>query len=168
MTTDPLDSLRLPLVPIEPRPAFVEDLLRRIERVGPAARDSATVRYFNDDLDAAVVFYRQLGFEVELRPSPVFAMLYRGDLRLLLSTPASHELVDGTMPEPGGWNRISLRVDDLDRIVDGLRQQGVAIRNDPTTGVGVRLAVVDDPAGNPIELFEPQAAYHERTGGQPT
>ena len=73
------------------------------------------MRYFNDDLDAAVAFYRQLGFQIELRPSPVFAMLYRGDLRLLLSTPASHALVDGTMPEPGGWNRISLRIQDLDR-----------------------------------------------------
>jgi catechol 2,3-dioxygenase-like lactoylglutathione lyase family enzyme len=166
MTTDPLDSLRLPVVPIEPRPSFAADLRYRIRRVGPAARDSATVRYFIDDLDAALAFYRQLGFEVELRPSPVFAMLYRGDLRLLLSTPSSHALVDGTTPEPGGWNRISLRVEDLDRVVEGLRQHGVAIRSDPTAGVGVRLAVIADPAGNPIELFEPQAAYHERTGGQ--
>ena len=166
MTTDPLDSLRLPVVPIEPRPSFATDLLRRIQRAGPPPRDSATVRYFNDDLDAAVVFYRQLGFEVELRPSPVFAMLYRGDLRLLLSTPSSHALVDGTMPEPGGWNRISLRVEDLDGVVEMLRQHGVAIRSNPTTGVGVRLAVIEDPAGNPIELFEPQAAYHERIGGQ--
>ena len=166
MTGDPLDSLRLPLVPIEPRPAFAEDLLRRVQRAGPAARDSATVRYFNDDLDAAVAFYRQLGFELELRPSPVFAMLYRGDLRLLLSTPTSHALVDGTIPEPGGWNRISLRVVDLDGIIEGLRQRGVAIRSDPTSGIGVRLAVIEDPAGNPIELFEPQDAYHERTRGQ--
>jgi catechol 2,3-dioxygenase-like lactoylglutathione lyase family enzyme len=165
MTGDPLDSLRLPLVPIEPRPSFAGDLLRRVQRVGPAGRDSATVRYFNDDLDAAVAFYRQLGFELELRPSPVFAMLYRGDLRLLLSTPTSHALADGTRPEPGGWNRISLRVVDLDGIIEDLRQQGVAIRSDPATGVGVRLAVIEDPAGNPIELFEPHAAYHERTGG---
>lgn len=168
MTADPLDSLRLAVVPIEPRPSFAADLLRQIQRVGSAAHDSATVRYFNDDLDAAVAFYRQLGFEVELRPSPVFAMLYRGDLRLLLSTPASHTLVDGTMPEPGGWNRISLRVVDLDRIVEGLRQHGVTVRSDPNTGVGVRLAVVEDPAGNPIELFEPQTGYHERTGGRTT
>jgi catechol 2,3-dioxygenase-like lactoylglutathione lyase family enzyme len=166
MTTDPLDSLRLPLVPIQPRPSFATDLLRRIQRVGPPPRDSATVRYFSDDLDAAVAFYHLLGFQVELRPSPAFAMLYRGDLRLLLSTPASHAQVDGTMPEPGGWNRISLRIQDLDRVVEALRQQGVPFRSDPATGVGVRLAVIEDPAGNPIELFEPQSAYHERTGGQ--
>jgi catechol 2,3-dioxygenase-like lactoylglutathione lyase family enzyme len=166
MTTDPLDSLRLPVVPIQPRPSFAADLLRRIQRIGPPPRDSATVRYFSDDLDAAVAFYRQLGFQVELRPSPAFAMLYRGDLRLLLSTPASHALVDGTMPAPGGSNRISLRIQDLDRVVEALRQQGVPFRSDPATGVGVRLAVIEDPAGNPIELFEPQAAYHERTGGQ--
>jgi catechol 2,3-dioxygenase-like lactoylglutathione lyase family enzyme len=92
-------------------------------------------------------------------------MLYRGELRLLLSTPASHTLVDGTLPEPGGWNRISLRVDDLDGFIDRLRQQGVHLRSDPAGGVGVRLAVIEDPAGNPVELFEPQAAYHERIGG---
>jgi catechol 2,3-dioxygenase-like lactoylglutathione lyase family enzyme len=69
------------------------------------------------------------------------------------------------MPEPGGWNRISLRVDDLEQVVERLREQGVGFRGDPTTGVGVRLAVMEDPAGNPIELFEPQAVYHERTGG---
>jgi catechol 2,3-dioxygenase-like lactoylglutathione lyase family enzyme len=162
---DPLEALRLPLVPVEPHPSFAVDLLRRIQHAGPAARDSATVRYFADDLDTALAFYRQLGFAVELRPSPFFAMLYRGDLRLLLSTPASHTLIDGTLPEPGGWNRISLRVDDLDEVVELLRQQGLRFRSDPTVGVGVRLAVIEDPAGNPVELFEPQAAYHERTGG---
>jgi catechol 2,3-dioxygenase-like lactoylglutathione lyase family enzyme len=154
------------LVPVEPQPSFAADLLQRIRRVQPAARDSATVRYFADDLDTAVAFYRQLDFEVELRPSPVFAMLYRGNLRLLLSTPASHTLADGTVPESGGWNRISLRVDDLDEIVERLRHQGVGFRSDPTSGVGVRLALIEDPSGNPVELFEPQAAYHERTGGK--
>jgi catechol 2,3-dioxygenase-like lactoylglutathione lyase family enzyme len=165
MTSDALDALRLPVVPVEPRPSFAADLLQRIQRSGPAPRDTATVRYFANDLDATVAFYRQLGFDVELRPSPVFAMLYRGDLRLLLSTPASHTLVDGTLPEPGGWNRISLRVDDLDGFIDRLRQQQVRFRSDPTGGVGVRLAVIEDPAGNPVELFEPQVAYHERIGG---
>src|SRR5882762_6422794 len=111
MTADPLDALRLPVVPVEPRPTFAADLLSRIQHAGSPARDSATVRYFVDDLDAAVDFYRQLGFDVELRPSPVFAMLYRGDLRLLLSIPSSHTLADGTVPGPGGWNRISLRVE---------------------------------------------------------
>jgi len=162
---DPLDALRLPVVPVDPRRSFAAELLRRIQRAGPHARDSATVRYFTHDLDRAVAFYRRLGFEVELRPSPGFAMMYRGDLRLLLSTPASHALVDGTLPEPGGWNRISLRVDDFVVVVERLRADGVGFRTDPTAGVGIRLAVIDDPAGNPVELFEPQAGYHERTGG---
>jgi len=162
---EPLDALRLPVVPVEPRQSFAAELLRRIQRAGPDARDSATVRYFTHDLDRAEAFYRRLGFEVELRSSPGFAMMYRGDLRLLLSTPASHALVDGTLPEPGGWNRISLRVDDFDEVVERLREDGVGFRSDPSAGVGVRLAVIEDPAGNPVELFEPQAGYHERTGG---
>jgi catechol 2,3-dioxygenase-like lactoylglutathione lyase family enzyme len=166
MTADPLDALRLPVVPVEPRPSFAADLLRRIRRADRPAGDTATVRYFADDLDAAADFYRRLGFEVELRPSPVFAMLYRGDLRLLLSTPASHTLADGTVPRPGGWNRISLRVEGLDNLVELLRQHRVRFRSDPVTGVGVRLALIEDPAGNPVELFEPLAGYHERTGGE--
>jgi catechol 2,3-dioxygenase-like lactoylglutathione lyase family enzyme len=166
MTADALDGLRLPVVPVEPRPSFAADLLRRIQRAGPPAHETATVRYFADDLDAAVAFYRDIGFEVELRPSPVFAMLYRGDLRLLLSTPTSHALTDGTVPEPGGWNRISLRVEDLDRVVGLLREHSVRFRSDPVTGVGVRLALIEDPAGNPVELFEPVAGYHERAGGE--
>jgi len=166
MTADPLDALRLPVVPVEPRPTFAANLLRRIQHAGSPARDSATVRYFVDDLDAAVDFYRQVGFDVELRPSPVFAMLYRGDLRLLLSIPSSHTLADGTVPGPGGWNRISLRVEHLDHIVGTLRAGGVRLRSSPSTGVGVRLALIEDPAGNLVELFEPLAAYHERTGGE--
>jgi catechol 2,3-dioxygenase-like lactoylglutathione lyase family enzyme len=165
MTSDPLEALRLPVVPVEPRPSFAADLLRRIQHAGVPARDTATVRYFADDLDVAVAFYRDLGFEVELRPSPVFAMLYRGDLRLLLSTPASHSLTDGTMPEPGGWNRISLRVEDLDNVAELLQERGVRFRSDPVTGVGVRLMLIEDPAGNPVELFEQLVGYHERTGG---
>jgi catechol 2,3-dioxygenase-like lactoylglutathione lyase family enzyme len=153
------------VAPVEPRPSFAADLLRRIRRTKAPARDSATVRYFADDLDTAVAFYRQLGFEVELRPSSVFAMLYRGDLRLLLSTPSSHTLIDGTTPEPGGWNRISLRVENLDHVADLLREQRVPFRSAPDSGVGVRLAVIEDPSGNPVELFEPLAGYHERTGG---
>jgi catechol 2,3-dioxygenase-like lactoylglutathione lyase family enzyme len=166
MTADPLDTLRLLVVPVEPRPPFAADLLRRIQRTSLPARDTATVRYFADDLDAAVTFYRHLGFEVELSPSPVFAMLYRGELRLLLSTPASHTLTDGTVPEPGGWNRISLRVQDLDTVVELLQERRVRFRSDPVTGVGVRLVLVEDPAGNPVELFEPLAGYHERTQGE--
>ena len=168
MTADPLDSLRLQVVPVEPRQSFAADLLARIQRIGLPPRDTATVRYFAGDLDAAVVFYRQLGFEVELRPSPAFAMLYRGELRLLLSTPASHILADGTLPEPGGWNRISLRVEDLDDLAEQLHQSGVRFRGDPAAGVGVRLALIEDPAGNPVELFEPLVGYHERTRGEPS
>jgi catechol 2,3-dioxygenase-like lactoylglutathione lyase family enzyme len=163
MPADPLDALRIPLVPVAPRPSFRVDLLRRIEQRGSAVHDSATVRYFADDLDAAVAFYRELGFELELRPSSAFAMLYRGHLRLLLSTPASHSMADGSMPEPGGWNRISLRVDELDLMIDRLRESGVSLRSGPTEGVGVRLALIEDPAGNLVELVEPLALYHERT-----
>jgi catechol 2,3-dioxygenase-like lactoylglutathione lyase family enzyme len=165
MPADPLDVLRLPVVPVEPRSSFAVDLLRRIQRSRAPARDSATVRYFAADVDTAVAFYRQLGFDVELRPSPDFAMLYRGELRLLLSSPASHTLLDGTVPEPGGWNRISLRVENLDQVVDELQRQRVQFRSIPDSGIGVRLAVIEDPAGNPVELFEPSAEYHERTGG---
>jgi catechol 2,3-dioxygenase-like lactoylglutathione lyase family enzyme len=168
MATDPLDALRLPVVPVDPRPEFASALLRRI-RGGrePAAGGTATVRYFVDDLDRAVDFYCQrLDFEEELRPSPLFAMLYRGDLRLLLSVPGgsggSHALPDGTFPEPGGWNRISLRVSDLAAAVEALRAGGTRFRSDVVTGVGVRQVLIQDPAGNPIELFEPLAGYHER------
>jgi catechol 2,3-dioxygenase-like lactoylglutathione lyase family enzyme len=162
---DPLDHLRLPIVPVEPPPGFTAALLRRIQQLDdPATGQGVTVRYFVDDLDAAVVYYRDLlGFEEELRPSPVFAMLYRGDLRLLLSVPGEpHAMPDGTLPEPGGWNRISLNVPDLDGAVEDLRERGARFRNEITVGVGVRQVLVLDPAGNLIELFEPLAGYHER------
>jgi len=165
MRRDPLDALRLPIVPIEPRPEFAAMLRRRIEgREEPSVRQAATVRYFVDDLDEAVSFYRDhLEFEEELRPSPVFAMLYRGDLRLLLSVPGeAHVLPDGTLPGPGGWNRISLQVHDLDGIVAALRERGARFRNDIAGGVAVRQVLLEDPSGNPIELFEPVAGYHER------
>jgi catechol 2,3-dioxygenase-like lactoylglutathione lyase family enzyme len=164
MKRDPLDVLRLPIVPIDPRPEFAAALRRRIEARDEPERQVATVRYFVDDLDAAVSFYcDQLGFEQELRPSPLFAMLYRGELRLLLSVPGeAHALPDGTLPRPGGWNRISLRVSDLDATVAKLREQGAHFRNDVASGVAVRQVLLEDPAGNPIELFEPLAGYHER------
>jgi catechol 2,3-dioxygenase-like lactoylglutathione lyase family enzyme len=166
MTGDPLDALRLPIVPIDPRPEFAAALLRRLQaREEPTLGRGATVRYFVDDLDAAVSFYcEQLGFEEELRPSPVFAMLYRGELRLLLSVPSEpHALPDGTLPEPGGWNRISLQVSDLDAAVRTLRERGARFRNEIASGVAVRQVLLEDPAGNPIELFEPAAGYHERS-----
>ncbi len=128
---------------------------------------SATVRYFVDDLDEAVTFYRdELGFEVELRPSPMFAMLYRGDLRVLLSVPGGGgggaAMPDGTQQGAGGWNRFALQVADLEASVAELRGRGARFRNDIVTGVGVKQILLQDPAGNLIELFEPLAAYHER------
>jgi catechol 2,3-dioxygenase-like lactoylglutathione lyase family enzyme len=163
MAPDPLEALRLPVVPVEPRPEFAAALLRRI-RGEAAARDSASVRYFVSDLDRAVAFYRdQLGFAEELRPGGGFAMLYRGDLRLLLSTPGgTHRLPDGTLPEPGGWNRIALRVADLEATVEALRAAGARFRTGIVENPAVRNALVEDPSGNPVELFEPLAGYHER------
>jgi catechol 2,3-dioxygenase-like lactoylglutathione lyase family enzyme len=167
MTPDPLDALRLPIVPIDPRPEFADALLRRIEdSQQPVAAPGVTptMRYFVDDLDTAVTFYsRLLDFEVELRPTPTFAMLYRGDLRLLLSVPGgAHALPDGTLPEPGGWNRMALQVGDLAAVVEALRQGNVRLRTDIVTGVGARQILLEDPSGNLVELFEPIAGYHER------
>lgn len=120
-----------------------------------------TVRYIVNDVDAAVEFYtRHLGFEVEMHPAPTFAMLDRGDLRLLLSAPSpegggGQTMPDGRVPEPGGWNRFELVVDNLDREVKRLRNAGVHFRNDIVTGVGGRQILLEDPSGNPVELFEP-------------
>jgi catechol 2,3-dioxygenase-like lactoylglutathione lyase family enzyme len=173
MAPDPLEGLRLPIVPVEPRPEFADALLRRMENsdqpvTGPST--TPTVRYFVDDLDAAVTFYcRLLDFEVELRPSPTFAMLYRGDLRLLLSVPGgSHALPDGTLPEPGGWNRMALQVEDVAAAANALSEDNVHLRTDIVTGVGVRQILLEDPSGNLVELFEPTAGYHERPRGPAT
>ena len=167
MPADPLDALRLPIVPVEPRPEFAEALLRRMELVDlPQRGTTPTIRYFVRDMDAALDFYRQhLEFEEELR-TPVFAMLYRGDLRLLLNVPGTHPgghaLPDGTLPTPGGWNRILIQVADLDATIEGLRRAGVHFRDDRPSGVAVRQVLLEDPSGNPIELFEPARGYHER------
>jgi catechol 2,3-dioxygenase-like lactoylglutathione lyase family enzyme len=168
MTPDPLHALRLPSVPIEPRPAFAKALWRRIAGGDELVGQSATVRYFVDDVDQAVAFYRdQLSFEEELRSSPTFAMLYRGDLRLLLSLPTEpHALPDGTLPTPGGFNRMSLRVADLTSTVDELRGQGATFATPITAGPTVNTVLVRDPAGNLVELFEPRGeGYHERPPG---
>jgi catechol 2,3-dioxygenase-like lactoylglutathione lyase family enzyme len=168
MTTDPLDVLRLPIIPIEPRREFAEALLNRVQSGEDSERRATpTIRYFVRNLDAAVEFYREhLGFEVELRPSPLFAMLYRGDLRLLLNVPGSHpgghSLPDGTLPTPGGWNRILIQVADLDAAMEALRRAGVHFRDDRPSGAAVRQVLLEDPSGNPIELFEPASGYHER------
>ena len=122
---------------------------------------TVSVRYIVDDVDAAIGFYTDiLGFQVQMHPAPGFAMLDRGDLRLLLNSPgggggAGQPMPDGTLPEPGGWNRFQVEVDDLDSVVGDLRAKGAHFRNDVVTGVGGRQVLVEDPAGNPVELFEP-------------
>ena len=124
---------------------------------------TVSVRYIVDDVDAAIDFYtRALGFDVVMRPAPPFAMLARGDLRLLLSKPGGGPgggaaMPDGRVPEPGGWNRFQIEVSDLDAQVESLRAAGARFRNEIVTGVGGRQILVDDPAGNPVELFEPGA-----------
>lgn len=119
------------------------------------------VRYIVHDVDAAIAFYtRHLGFRLEMHPAPAFAMLSRGDLRLVLSAPnpmagGGQWLADGTRPEPGGWNRFAIMVDDLAAMVATLRQAGVRFRSEIVTGVGGKQIIVEDPSGNPIELFQP-------------
>ena len=119
------------------------------------------VRYIVHDVDAAIAFYcGRLGFHEDMHPAPAFAMLSRGDLRLVLSAPGGGPgggaaMPDGTVPEPGGWNRFAIEVSDLDATVEGLREAGVHFRNDIVTGVGGKQILVDDPSGNPVELFEP-------------
>ena len=119
------------------------------------------VRYIVNDVDAAVEFYTtKLGFRLEMRPAPPFAMLSRGDLRLALSAPnprggGGQSMPDGTKPAPGGWNRFALEIDDLADMVDTLRRGGAHFRNDIVTGVGGKQIILEDPSGNPVELFEP-------------
>ena len=125
---------------------------------------TVSVRYIVDDVDAAIGFYTtHLGFDELMHPDPAFAMLTRGDLRLVLVAPVgpdhrgggSRPMPDGTTQAPGGWNRIMLQVDDLGATVDALRGQGVRFRNEIVSGVGSRQILAEDPAGNPVELFEP-------------
>jgi catechol 2,3-dioxygenase-like lactoylglutathione lyase family enzyme len=122
---------------------------------------SVSVRYIVDDVDSAIAFYcDHLGFEERMHPAPTFAMLTRGDLRLVLSAPSGaggggQAMPDGTSPKPGGWNRFMVEVEDLATTVAGLRGAGVHFRNDIVIGVGGKQILVDDPSGNPIELFEP-------------
>jgi catechol 2,3-dioxygenase-like lactoylglutathione lyase family enzyme len=118
------------------------------------------VRYIVDDVDAAIAFYTgHLGFKVDLPPGPGFAALSLGDLQLLMNTPsggggAARAMPDGRHPQPGGWNRIQLRVDDLAHEVERLKRAGVQFRNDIVNGNGGKQILVDDPSGNAIELFE--------------
>ena len=122
---------------------------------------TVSVRYIVHDVDAAIGFYcGHLGFREDMHPAPAFAMLSRGDLRLVLSAPGGgpgggQAMPDGTLPRPGGWNRFALEVSDLAATVETLRAAGVRFRNDIVTGVGGRQILAEDPSGNPVELFEP-------------
>jgi catechol 2,3-dioxygenase-like lactoylglutathione lyase family enzyme len=122
---------------------------------------SVSMRYIVDDVDTAIAFYcGRLGFTEVMHPAPTFAMLSRGDLRLVLSAPSGQggggqAMPDGTMPSPGGWNRFQLQVDDLEALVADLKEAGAAFRNEIVTGVGGKQILVEDPSGNPVELFEP-------------
>jgi catechol 2,3-dioxygenase-like lactoylglutathione lyase family enzyme len=119
------------------------------------------VRYIVDDVDAAIAFYTDhLEFKLEMHPAPAFAMIALGDLRLVLSAAGGgpgggQAMPDGTVPEPGGWNRFSIEVTDLDATVTRLRAQGVRFRNEIVDGVGGRQILVQDPSGNLVELFQP-------------
>ena len=122
---------------------------------------TVSVRYIVHDVDAAIGFYcGNLGFTEVMHPAPAFAMLSLGDLRLALSAPGGgpgggKAMPDGTMPEPGGWNRFAIEVDDLAATVDRLRAAGVPFRNEIVTGVGGKQILALDPSGNLVELFEP-------------
>jgi catechol 2,3-dioxygenase-like lactoylglutathione lyase family enzyme len=130
------------------------------------------VRYIVNDVDAAIAFYNQhLGFQTVMHPAPAFAMLSRGELRLVLSAPSTapgggQSMPDGTRQEPGGWNRFAVEVDDVDATVERLRRAGVRFRNEIVTGVGGKQIIVDDPAGNPVELFQPIRS-EARLGSKP-
>jgi catechol 2,3-dioxygenase-like lactoylglutathione lyase family enzyme len=122
---------------------------------------SVSVRYIVNDVDEAISFYcQQLGFVEVMHPAPTFAMLSLGDLRLVLSAAGGgpgggQAMPDGTLPQPGGWNRFTIEVPDLAVSVDTLRASGARFRNDIVTGVGGKQILLEDPSGNPIELFEP-------------
>ena len=123
---------------------------------------TVSVRYIVHDVDAAIAFYRDnLGFTEVMHPAPEFAMLTLGDLRLALSAPGGglmgggQPMPDGTMPQPGGWNRFQIEVSDLEATVSTLRDNGVTFRNKIVFGVGGKQILAEDPSGNPVELFEP-------------
>jgi len=124
---------------------------------------TVSVRYIVDDVDAAIEFYcGRLGFQEVMHPAPSFAMLSRGDLRLALNAPGGgpggggQAMPDGSMPAPGGWNRFQLEVTDLAGTVDALRSAGARFRSEIIEGVGGNQILVEDPSGNPVELFEPK------------
>lgn len=120
-----------------------------------------SVRYIVHDVDEAISFYcGQLGFKEEMHPAPTFAMLSKGDLRLVLSAVGGgpgggQAMPNGMLPQPGGWNRFMVEVSDISTTVESLRSSGAHFRNDLVTGVGGKQILLEDPSGNPIELFEP-------------
>ena len=118
------------------------------------------VRYIVSDVDAAIPFYtKMLDFKLEMHPAPGFASLSLGDLQLLLNRPsaggAGQAMPDGQLPAPGGWNRIQIEVEDLEATVGKLRSMGGRFRNEIVTGNGGKQILIEDPSGNPIELFQP-------------
>jgi catechol 2,3-dioxygenase-like lactoylglutathione lyase family enzyme len=120
-----------------------------------------SVRYIVHDVDAAIEFYcGELGFDEIMHPAPSFAMLARHDLRLVLSAPGGgpgggQAMPDGSVPEPGGWNRFQLEIDDLEATVARLVAHGARFRSEIIVGVGGKQVLVEDPSGNPVELFQP-------------
>jgi catechol 2,3-dioxygenase-like lactoylglutathione lyase family enzyme len=120
-----------------------------------------SVRYIVDDVDAAIAFYTgMLGFKVDMHPAPGFAAISRGELRLLLNRPgaggAGQAMPDGKSPVPGGWNRVQIEVADLVSTVEKLKASNAKFRNPIVEGNGGKQTLVEDPSGNPIELFEPK------------
>lgn len=122
---------------------------------------SVQVRYIVNNVEEAIAFYcRHLDFHEVMHPAPTFAMLARGDLRLVLSSPGGgpgggQAMPDGTLPQPGGWNRFAVEVSDIETTARKLRDAGVPFRNEVITGVGGKQVLVEDPSGNPVEIFQP-------------
>ncbi len=125
---------------------------------------TVSIRYIVDDVGESIRFYvDRLGFTEVMHPAESFAMLARGDLRLVLTKPGGGPgggaaLRDGTLPTPGGWNRFALEVDDVERTLEQLVDAGVHARSALIDGVGGRQVIIDDPSGNPVELFQPTIA----------
>lgn len=131
-----------------------------VSNIGRAMANTQ-IRYIVVDIDAAIKFYTShLGFKLVMHPAPPFAMLSLGNLRLVLSEPnpaggGGQPMPDGTAQTPGGWNRFSIEVNDLEDMAETLRKAGILFRNNIVTGVGGKQVIIEDPSGNPVELFEP-------------